>query len=240
MGFPGHDERHEGWRRTLTQQLMPALRNAKHERFAQNVSNGMDGGKAYIEAGYESNANAAAVSANRLLKNPQVAARIRELLERRQQIEIKATEKAVNKLAIDKERILSELAKIGFADIRKAVKWRGHLIKEEDNPDGGDVLVIKNTYSNNVSLVSSDELDDETAGAIAEVSQTPTGGLKIRLHDKRAALVDMGKHLGLFKEQIELEAKVEVKDVSPRDEIARRIASVAARIGTGKDTGRPE
>lgn len=179
---------------------MAALQNAKHERFAQNVADGMDGGKAYIEAGYESNANAAAVSANRLLKNAKVAERVEELLQRRQQIEIRATEKAVEKLAIDKERILSELAKIGFADIRKAVKWHGHLIQEEDNPEGGEVLVIKNTYSNNVSLVSSDEIDDQTAGAIAEVSQSPTGGLKIKLHDKRAALVDMGKHLGMFKE----------------------------------------
>lgn len=33
---------------------------------------------------------------------------------------------------------------------------------------------------------------------------------------------------------------IETADVSPRDEIARRVASVAARIGAGKDTGRPE
>lgn len=172
---------------------MAALRNAKWERFAQNVANGMDGGKAYIEAGYDSNANASAVSANRLLKSPQVAARIEELLERRQHIEIKATEKAVNKLAIDKERILSELAKIGFADIRKAVKW-GHreLGPSDSNPN-------EMTFANDVAIMPSGEIDSETAGAIAEIAET-RDGIKIKFHDKRAALVDMGKHLGMFKE----------------------------------------
>jgi phage terminase small subunit len=179
---------------------MPILKNAKHERFAQGISEGMSGADAYIWAGYASNANAAAVSATRLLKDAKIKARIAELLKRREDIEIKATEKAVNKLAISKERILSELAKIGFADIRKAVKWNGMEIKEEDQPDGGDTLIIKHTYANNVLFMSSDDIDDDTAGAIAEVSQTPTGGLKIKMHDKRAALVDMGKHLGIFKE----------------------------------------
>lgn len=179
---------------------MPILKNAKHERFAQGISEGMTGADAYIWAGYASNANAAAVSATRLLKDAKISSRIAELLKRREDIEVKATEKAVNKLAISKERILSELAKIGFADIRKAVKWSSLEIKEEDQPDGGDTLVVKHIYTNNVLFMSSDEIDDETAGAIAEVSQTPTGGLKIKLHDKRAALVDMGKHFGLFKE----------------------------------------
>lgn len=170
----------------------------KHERFCQAVSEGMTGAEAYLWAGYKCSSRAAAANANRLLKNDNVAARIQELSVKRREIDAKATQIAIEKLAITKERILSELAKIGFADIRKAVKWHGSLIKEEDNAEGGDTLVIKNTYSNHVSLISSEEIDDETAGAIAEISQSPTGGLKIKLHDKRAALVDMGKHLGMF------------------------------------------
>ena len=98
---------------------------------------------------------------------------------------------------------MTELAKIGFADIRKAVEWHGSLIREQDQPDGGDVLVIKEIFSNHVRLVDSDQIDEDTAAAIAEVRQSPTGGLSIKLHDKRAALVDLGKHLGMFKEHIE-------------------------------------
>lgn len=104
---------------------------------------------------------------------------------------------------ITADRILTELAKIGFSDIRRAVKWQSSLITEEDNPEGGDVAVIKNIVTNNVQLVASDDIDDDTAAAVAEISQNAQGGLKIKLHDKRAALVDMGRHLGMFKDKIE-------------------------------------
>lgn len=201
--------------------------------------------RAYIETGNASEAYRRAYDASRmkdttvhvkaseLLADGKVAVRLNEL----QEIHQKRHEVTV-------DRIINELARIGFADIRKAVKWHGHLVKEEDNPDGGDVLVIKNTYSNHVSLISSEDLDDDTAAAISEVSQSPTGGLKIKLHDKQAALVNMGKHLGIFREVHEVTGKdggpIETADVSPRDEIARRIAGVAARLGTRKDTGGPE
>jgi hypothetical protein len=56
------------------------------------------------------------------------------------------------------------------------------------------VKVITST----VSLVPSDRLDENTAAAIAEVSQGSTGALRIKMHDKLAALVALGKHLGMF------------------------------------------
>ena len=56
---------------------------------------------------------------------------------------------------------------------------------------------------NGVSLIASEEIDDATAAAISEITQTGTGN-KVKLHDKRAALVDMGKHLGMFKDKVEL------------------------------------
>lgn len=103
---------------------------------------------------------------------------------------------------ITADRIMMELAKIGFSDIRKAVKWQTSLITEEDNPDGGDVAVVKNIVTNNVQLIASDDIDDDTAAAVAEISQNAQGGLKIKLHDKRAALVDMGRHLGMFTDRV--------------------------------------
>jgi len=66
---------------------------------------------------------------------------------------------------------------------------------------------IKPMITNQVELVDSDQIDDDTAAAIAEISQTDKGGLKVKLHDKRAALVDIGRHLGLFKDRVELTGK---------------------------------
>jgi phage terminase small subunit len=49
-----------------------------------------------------------------------------------------------------------------------------------------------------VSLVPIDKLDENTAAAIAAVSQSSTGALSVKMHDKLAALVALGKHLGMF------------------------------------------
>lgn len=167
---------------------MPVLTNAKHEIFAQEVAKGRSASEAYILAGYSKNDG----NAIRLKGNERVAARIEEILK-----------DGADRAGVTVERIVSELAKIGFADIRKAVDWVGSLVEEQDNPDGGDVLVIKHLHSSNVRLISAADIDDDTAAAIAEVRQSPTGGLSLKMHDKRAALVDLGKHLGMFKEKIE-------------------------------------
>lgn len=171
---------------------MPVLQNPRHEMFAQALAKGMTATEAYAAAGYKGDRTAA----SRLSTNVNIKERVSEITG-------KVNERVIDKLAITKERVLAELAKIGFADIRKAIKWQGTLVTEEDNPDGGDVLVIKNVVTNNVQLISSDEIDDDTAAAIAEVSQNATGGIKIKFHDKKGALVDIGKHLGMFVERHE-------------------------------------
>ncbi len=57
---------------------MPVLKNARHERFAQNVAKGMSAAKAYEKAGYKRNDG----SAGRLHRNAQVKERIAELQNR--------------------------------------------------------------------------------------------------------------------------------------------------------------
>lgn len=172
---------------------MPPLKNPKHEAFAQaRYLDGLTADEAYVAAGYKANSG----NATRLNGNECIQCRGVELLAERER-------RMHEKFEVTKERILAEYAKIGFADIRKTVRWRGELITEEDNPDGGDVLVIKNIYDNRVELISSEDIDDETAAAIAEVSQTPQGGLKIKFHDKKGALDSMSKTLGMFIEKHE-------------------------------------
>lgn len=194
---------------------------------------------AYEDAGFKPDRG----NASRLQQKDSILRRVQELFDNRAVIDAKATERAIEKLAITKEAVLGELAKIGFADIRKAVEWRGNMTRETDQPDGGDVLVIKEITNQQVRLIDSDKIDDDTAAAIAEVRQSPTGGLSIKLHDKRGALVDLGRHLGLFKERVELTGKdgkpIETQDVSARDILADRIAGIAARNGAASDTGKP-
>jgi len=62
---------------------VPALENAKHEIFAQEVAKGSSGRDAYRAAGYTTKSDAATdVNASRLLSDARVRARLDELKER--------------------------------------------------------------------------------------------------------------------------------------------------------------
>jgi phage terminase small subunit len=114
--------------------------------------------------------------------------------------------RAAKRVEIDQARVLAELGKIGFSDIRRAIAWRSNVavaaidLDEEMRAieEGGE---IRHQITNQVELISSDEIDDDTAAAIAEISMTDKGGLKVKFHDKRGALVDLGRHLGMFKDR---------------------------------------
>lgn len=165
------------------------LLNERWERFCQEMAKGTAQHKAYLAAGYKGGPP----KASRLAEYPEVKARIAELLNG-----------AAGLVQIDVARVLAELGKIGFSDIRKAVKWGAAVeeapdVEEELEPQGHGGALKRSRKGSAVAFISSDDIDDQTAAAISEVSQTATG-LRIKLHDKRAALVDIGKHLGMFKE----------------------------------------
>lgn len=199
----------------------------KQRAFVREYLIDLNATQAAIRAGYSED-TARAIGAENLTK-PDIASAIEAAMKSR-----------AERTDITADRVLKELAKIGFADIRKAVKWQSAMITEEDNPDGGDIAVIKTVVTNTVQMVASDELDDETAAAIAEVSQNTTGGIKIKLHDKRAALVDIGRHLGMFKDRVEHTGKdggpIEMREVSDLDRAKAMafLASKAKREVSGK------
>lgn len=98
---------------------------------------------------------------------------------------------------VTQDKVLRELARIGFADIRKVVRWGATELRVAGADADGAVEV-----HHGLALIGADEIDDETAAAISEISEGREG-LKVKLHDKRAALVDIGRHLGMFKDKVE-------------------------------------
>jgi phage terminase small subunit len=70
------------------------------------------------------------------------------------------------------------------------VTWGPSVQVREEDEDGQRVKVIVSA----VLLVPSDKLDENTAAAISAVSQGPAGAVRIRMHNKVAALVTLGKH----------------------------------------------
>jgi hypothetical protein len=76
-----------------------------------------------------------------------------------------------------------------------------HLVAR-DREGAGSILGARRAcaplFAAAARRVPTDKLDERTAAAIAEVSQGSTGTLRVKMHDKLAALVTLGKHLGMF------------------------------------------
>jgi phage terminase small subunit len=157
------------------------LTNLRHERFAQALALGKTGTEAYAQAGYKGNDG----NASRLKGNERISARVQEIVGR-----------AAERAEVSLERVLRELAAIAFSDISKAVTW-GPRVEVREDEHGRPVKIITSA----LVLVPSDKLDENTAAAIAAVSQNSTGALRIKMHNKLAALVVLGKYLGMFDER---------------------------------------
>jgi len=164
----------------------------KHEAFVQAyVSRGMNGTKAY-RAVYPSikSDDVAGAAAARLLGNVRVQARIAEIMRA-----------GAERAEVTVEQVVRELKLIGFSDIRKVVSWRNELVTRTEKGEDGEPVPMPR-----VTIVDADKISDEAAAAVAEVSQTVNGALRVKMHDKHAALVSLGRHLGLFTDHVKVDA----------------------------------
>ncbi|CUK22968.1 terminase small subunit [Achromobacter xylosoxidans] len=158
----------------------------KQRRFVDEYLVDLNATQAAIRAGYSQ--KTAGQIGEQNLKKLEIAAAVQEA----QAARAKRTE-------ITQDMVLRELAKIGFSDIRKIVRWGKTELRVADA--GDDEEEVTEAY-HGLALVSADDIDDDTAAAISEISEGREG-LKVKLHDKKGALVDIGRHLGMFRDRIE-------------------------------------
>lgn len=153
----------------------------KHELFVlEYIANDFNGSKAAIAAGYS--ARTAGAASTRLLKNVKVQALLKRHLKERK-----------NSLEITADRVLEEMARLAFFDVRKLFD------------DDGYPIHISN-------------LDDDTAAAIVGVDVVTKGNndtgyadvMKIKLVDKKGALELLGKRLSLFTDKTEVSGELTV------------------------------
>jgi phage terminase small subunit len=139
----------------------------KQQRFVEEYLVDLNATQAAIRAGYS--AKTANEQGSRLLANVSVAAEVQAAIAARSE-----------RTQVTADRVVQELAKVGFSDMRRFARW---------GADG-------------VTLLESEALDPDAAACVAEVSQTnsATGGsLKFKLHDKVTSLKLLGQHVGMFK-----------------------------------------
>jgi phage terminase small subunit len=168
----------------------------KQQRFVDEYLIDLNATQAAIRVGYSK--KTADQQASRLLTN----VKVRDYLAQRQEERAQRTE-------ITQDMVLKELAKIGFSDIRKVVRWGETQVRMVDGEDDAPEDMVP---YHGLALIDSTEIDDNTAGAIAEVSQS-RDGLKVKLHDKKGALVDIGRHLGMFSPPGHADLDTELKRI---------------------------
>ena len=99
----------------------------------------------------------------------------------------KAMAERSRRTGINQDRVLQELARIGFAKITDVV-----------DPDTAKIKV--DASEDDLACIQSLKIKPNEFGTEREV----------KLYDKKSALVDIGKHLGMFKERVELDADMEL------------------------------
>lgn len=154
--------------------------NAKHLRFVEEYLVDLNATQAAIRAGYSP--KTARAQGARLLTDADIQA----ALALGQKARSERTE-------IAQDRVVRELARIGFGNLRNLMSWDGESVR----------------------FKASDDLTEDEAAAIAAVeSETVTRTdfdgntetkvkLKLKLWDKNAALTNLGRHLGMFVDKTE-------------------------------------
>jgi phage terminase small subunit len=116
---------------------------------------------------------------------------------------------------ITADRVLKEYARIAFADIRQFMRW-----------DGKTAQMRPET-----------EIGDDQAAAIAELYfGAGRQASRLRLHDKKAALDALARHLGLFdprRPAAAAELSTEAKEA--REVLRQRVARFISSNGAGHE-----
>ncbi|MBB6578963.1 phage terminase small subunit [Comamonas odontotermitis] len=119
-----------------------------------------------------------------------------------------AKEKRAERVEITQDMVLKELAKIGFANMHDYMRV---------GPDGDPVLDFSALTRDQAAALSEVTVEDYVDGRGEDAREVKR--VKFKLADKRASLVDIGKHIGMFKERIEVKHVTELED----DELDRQI-----------------
>ena len=146
---------------------------AKQERFCNEYLIDLNGKQAAIRAGFS--AKTAMEQASRLLSNVKVSERIQELQQKRQ----KRTD-------ITADKVIIELAKIAFFDIRKIFDDNGNLISPHDLED--EVACAIASIKTRIEKSGPDKED------WAEIKE-------YRANDKLRALEMLARHFGIFAKE---------------------------------------
>lgn len=153
----------------------------RRERFVLEYLKDLNGTQAAIRAGYAE--SGARTQASRLLADDNISDAIAA-----------GKAKAAANLEITAERVLAELAKLAFSNSTDFVNADGTGIPLGDLDRDKMAAVSEITF----------ETYTEGRGEAAETLKRS----KVKLYDKRAALNDLGRHLKLFTDKVQVSGEI--------------------------------
>ena len=173
----------------------------KQERFVQGLFAMKSQRAAWKEAFPEDTSTDKSIdeNASRLSKDVKITSRLAEL----------ENELALRNM-VTIERVLVELAKIGFSDIKDFLSYKTERVQVDTDKLTGQPIFA---YRQVIDTKDSDTVDGTL---ISEVSVDNEGKFKFKLHDKMAALDKLGKTLKMFTDKVEHSGEVQIKIKPPK------------------------
>ena len=182
----------------------------RQARFVEEYLKDLNGARAAIRAGYSE--RAAKEQASRLLTNANVADAVA-----RAQAERSA------RIGLTQDRVLEELAAIGFARLGDFAEWGPDRFALRDSESGGEDGGRLDTRP-----VQEIKVKETVLAKVDEGETILKREYGVKLHDKLQALDKLGKHLGMFSEKHEHTGKdggpIEVK---PNEDAMARVIEAA-------------
>jgi len=158
----------------------------EHEQFVQEYLVDFNATQAYSRVYKGCSEDTANTNGPKLLKNPDIQKAIEE-----------GTQDKIKRAQNSQDRVLSELSLIAFQNIKNLYGEDGNLLPVHSLPD---------EVAKTIQCIDIQELaGGAEIGGEAGIKHIATRVNKIKLHDKKGALTDYGKHLGLFPNKHEVD-----------------------------------
>ena len=160
------------------------LANAKHELFCREYQIDNNATQSYIRV-YNCCVKTADTGGPRLMGNVGVMARVRFLKE-----------KMISKLDVDAARVIAEYAKLAFSNMADYTKLNdmGDLVPDLSKCTRDQLAALESLKTKTTTIKTRGK--GKNKGVTTASISTDC---EFKLHKKREALRDLGKHLGIFK-----------------------------------------
>lgn len=156
----------------------------KQRAFCEEYIIDFNGAQAAIRAGYSE--KTARMIATENLTKPYIQAYLSELIQERKE-----------RVKVSQDDVVRELSHIAFDDIKNYLKFKTEKIKVDTDSNGEPIY----DYRTIVDVKDSQTIDTRN---IQEVAIAPNGAFKFKLYGKDDALVNLGRHLGIFNDKLNL------------------------------------